>query len=270
MSSTIFVVLLYVIYFPLSITIISSWYYNYWTYIFVKSGSYLGFPLSVELRVDGLSIVFLLLVAFLVPMVVLISSIRKNISNYAWHVVAIELILISTFLSFSVLLFFFSFEMVLLLMCFLVSTWGGKLYKIRSSFYLFVFTVFGSVFFLICAVTLLLITGSNSCILDWGVNLNQQISFALLFTVALGIKVPVFPFHLWLPEVHSETDTSGSVLLAGVLLKLGSYGLIRFTLTLFPVGYSYWSVFIFVLALFGSLLGSINCLTIYDIKQIIA
>ena len=121
-----------------------------------------------------------------------------------------------------------------------------------------------------CTVTLSLITGSNNYILDFSVNLNQQISFALMFTVALGIKVPVFPFHLWLPEVHSETDTCGSVLLAGVLLKVGSYGLMRFTLTLFPVGYSYWSCFIFVVSLFGSYLGSINCLTIYDIKQIIA
>ena len=116
--------------------------------------------------------------------------------------------------------------------------------KIRSSFYLFVFTVFGGIFWVICTVTLSLITGSNNYILDFSVNLNQQISFALMFTVALGIKVPVFPFHLWLPEVHSETDTCGSVLLAGVLLKVGSYGLMRFTLTLFPVGYSYWSCFI--------------------------
>ena len=129
---------------------------------------------------------------------------------------------------------------------------------------------FGGIFWVICTVTLSLITGSNNYILDFSVNLNQQISFALMFTVALGIKVPVFPFHLWLPEVHSETDTCGSVLLAGVLLKVGSYGLMRFTLTLFPVGYSYWSCFIFVVSLFGSYLGSINCLTIYDIKQIIA
>ena len=198
-------------------------------------------------------------------MVVLISftSIRKNICNYCWLVAGIEVMLIYTFLSFVIQLLFLSFEMMLLLMCFSVSTWGTKLYKIRSSFYLFVFTVFGGIFWVICTVTLSLITGSNNYILDFSVNLNQQISFALMFTVALGIKVPVFPFHLWLPEVHSETDTCGSVLLAGVLLKVGSYGLMRFTLTLFPVGYSYWSCFIFVVSLFGSYLGSINCLTIY-------
>jgi NADH:ubiquinone oxidoreductase subunit 4 (subunit M) len=137
-------------------------------------------------------------------MVVLISftSIRKNICNYCWLVAGIEVMLIYTFLSFVIQLLFLSFEMVLLLMCFLVSTWGTKLYKIRSSFYLFVFTVFGGIFWVICMVTLSLITGSNNYILDFSVNLNQQISFALMFTIAFGIKVPVFPFHLWLPEVH--------------------------------------------------------------------
>ena len=137
-------------------------------------------------------------------MVVLISftSIRKNICNYCWLVAGIEVMLIYTFLSFVIQLLFLSFEMMLLLMCFSVSTWGTKLYKIRSSFYLFVFTVFGGIFWVICTVTLSLITGSNNYILDFSVNLNQQISFALMFTVALGIKVPVFPFHLWLPEVH--------------------------------------------------------------------
>ena len=205
-------------------------------------------------------------------MVVLISftSIRKNISDYCWLVAGIEVLLMYTFVSFAVLLLFLSFEMMLLLMCFSVSIWGSKLYKIRSTFYLFLFTVVGGLVWIICTVTLLLITGSNNYILGTTVNLNQQISFALMFTVALGIKVPVFPFHLWLPEVHSETDTCGSLLLAGVLLKVGSYGLVRFTLTWFPVGYSYWSCFIFVLSLFGSYLASINCLTIYDIKQIIA
>lgn len=205
-------------------------------------------------------------------MVVLISftSIRKNISDYCWLLAGIEVLLMYAFVSFVVLLLFLSFEMVLLLMCFLVSIWGSKLYKIRSTFYLFLFTVVGGLVWIICTITLLLVTGSNNYILGTTVNLNQQISFALMFTIAFGIKVPIFPFHLWLPEVHSETDTCGSVLLAGVLLKVGGYGLVRFTLTWFPVGCSYWSCFIFVLSLFGSYLASINCLTIYDIKQIIA
>jgi NADH:ubiquinone oxidoreductase subunit 4 (subunit M) len=206
------------------------------------------------------------------PLLVLISikNIKKNIKFYGFLVLGIELMLIFTFLSFVILLFFFSFEMVLILVSLLVSQWGSKLYKIRSSFYLFLFTVFGSVFFLICIVILLLITGTNNCTWDFSIKVNQQIPMTLLFTLALGIKLPIFPFHIWLPEVHSESDSSGSLLLAGILLKLGNYGLIRFSLTLFPIGSCYWSLFIFLLATYGSILGSINCLTIYDIKQIIA
>ena len=206
------------------------------------------------------------------PLLVLISikNIKKNIKFYGFLVLGIELILIFTFLSFVILLFFFSFEIMLTLTSLSVSQWGSKLYKIRSSFYLFLFTIFGSVFFLTCIIILLLITGTNNCTWDFSIKVNQQISMTLPFTLALGIKLPIFPFHIWLPEVHSESDSSGSLLLAGILLKLGNYGLIRFSLTLFPIGSCYWSLFIFLLATYGSILGSTNCLTIYDIKQIIA
>ena len=206
------------------------------------------------------------------PLVMLISckNIKKNITFYLILMLGIELILMVTFLSLLLLPFFFSFELMLTLISLSVSQWGSKLYKIRSSFYLFLFTIVGSVFFLTCIIILLLITGSNNCTWDFSLNVNQQIPMTLPFTFALGIKLPIFPFHLWLPEVHSESDTSGSLVLAGILLKLGNYGLIRFTLRLFPIGTSYWSPFIFLLGTFGSLLGSTNCLKIYDIKQIIA
>ena len=157
-------------------------------------------------------------------------------------------------------------------MYFLVYYWGSKLYKIRSSFYLFMFTIFGSFLLLIGIYLLLLITGSTNLILleNFHFSVNQQKFFGFLWSVGFGIKVPIFPFHIWLPEVHTEASTSGSVILAGIFIKLGIYGLIRFAFTLFPYGIKYLSPVIFIITLFGWVTASIHVLRQYDWKKIIA
>ena len=126
----------------------------------------------------------------------------------------------------------------------------------RSSFYLLLFTIFGSLFLFIALVILYVITGSTNFILleNFQFITNQQISLTICFICGFGMKVPIFPFHIWLPEVHTETYTSGSVILAGILLKLALYGLIRFTL--FPLGIKYWSPIIFIFTFLGSVIPS--------------
>ena len=196
--SSVFTIFLYLLYFPLSITLMSTFSYNYSSIIFIKGSTSLGFPLQVQLRLDTLSFLFLTLVTFLIPILLLISikNIKKNIKFQAGVLLGMTLILIFTFLSFIILLFFFSFEIILTLTSFSLSQWGSKFYKIRSSFYLFLFTIFGSLLFLTSIIILLLITGSNNCTWDFSLNVNQQIPMTLPFTFALGIKLPIFPFHL--------------------------------------------------------------------------
>ena len=169
-------------------------------------------------------------------------------------------------------MFILSLELVLILTYFLIQLWGSKLYKIRSSFYLALFTLIGSFILLAAAVSTLVLTGHLNliCLENFHYSLDQSKLLSITWALGFSSKIPIFPLHIWLPEVHAEASSSGSIILAGIILKLGVYGLIRFDFVILSAGTKYLSPIILVLGLIGSIGASINCVRQYDIKKLLA
>jgi NADH-quinone oxidoreductase subunit M len=176
-----------------------------------------------------------------------------------------------TFTSIDLVLFYFSFEAVLIPMFFLIGIWGGK-NRIYASFKLFIYTFFGSVFLLLAIIKLYIETGESNFLHILTYNLPEQLELWLFgaFFIAFAIKIPMFPVHTWLPDAHTEAPTAGSVLLAGVLLKMGGYGMLRFCLPLFPNACQYFAPLINTLSLIAIVYTSLVALAQSDMKKLIA
>eukprot|EP00842_Homolaphlyctis_polyrhiza_P000948 jgi/Hompol1/1854/HPOL_005749-RA len=158
---------------------------------------------------------------------------------------------INVFIFLDLILFYISFESVLIPMYLLISYYGSRNKKIDAKNLLILYTLFGSLFLLISIIYLYIQTGTNDyeVILTIPINIDQQKILFLGFFISFAIKLPIFPFHIWLPQVHTEAPTSGSIILAAILLKLGSYGIIRYCLILFPNASLYYSTFIYLLGI---------------------
>ncbi len=170
------------------------------------------------------------------------------------------------------LLFYISFEAILLPMFFLIGYYGSRDRKIEANNLFFLYTIFGSLFLLLSIIILILNTGTSDyeILLTMPINENQQLILWFGFFIALAIKMPMFPFHIWLPMAHTEAPTEGSVILAAILLKLGTYGFIRYSIPLFPYATAYFSPFIIMMAIIGVLYSCLAALSLIDLKQIIA
>ena len=225
------------------------------------------------LGIDGISLSFILLTTFLIPICIITSwnKINEHVSYFIVSFLIIECFLIGLFASLDLFIFFIFFEGSLIPLFLIIGIWGGK-NRIYASYKFFLFTIFGSLLMLLGILTLYLYSGTSNLTLLMKTNIpfTLQIWLFLSFFASFAIKIPMWPFHTWLPDAHVEAPTAGSVILAGILLKLGGYGFLRFSLPLFPEASDFFTPFIFILSLISIIYISILAISQKNIKKLIA
>lgn len=228
----------------------------------------------VVLGVDGVSIFFIILTALLIPICVLISlnSIRFLIKEFLLCLLFIEVLLMGVFLILDLVGFYILFEGILIPMFLIIGVWGSREEKIQASYYFFFYTFIGSVFMLLGMFMLYSHAGSTDYQILCSLKIERELQYFVFlgFFLSLAIKIPKMPFHIWLPQAHVEAPVAGSVVLAGVLLKLGGYGFIRFSWPLLPEASEYFGPLILTLSLFAIIYGSLTTCRQVDLKRIIA
>lgn len=231
----------------------------------------LFFRIDLLLGVDGISILFLALSTFLIPLCMLASwnSIYVNIKEFLISFLLLDFFLIGAFCSLDLLFFYIFFESVLIPMFFIIGIWGSRNRKILAAYYLFFYTLLGSIFMLFGIVYVYYIAGTTDyefLLYATPFSLKEQKILWFVFFLAFASKIPMIPFHLWLPEAHVEAPTSGSVILAGVLLKLGVYGFIRFLIPLFKEASFYYTPLVYTLAVISIIYTSFTAIRQSDFK----
>ncbi|HEX5672541.1 MAG TPA: NADH-quinone oxidoreductase subunit M [Acidimicrobiia bacterium] len=234
--------------------------------------------ISWSLGVDGISLPLVVLTTLLVPIALAAStSISHRLKEFVAYTLALEAGLIGVFLALDLFLFFVFFEAILVPMYFIIGIWGGER-RVYAAIKFFLYTAFGSALLLAAIIGLAILnsqqTGAPSFAFTDLANLDLSVGTERLlfaaFALAFAIKVPLFPFHTWLPDAHVEAPTAGSVLLAGVLLKLGTYGLLRFNLGLFPQASVDLVPVLAVLAVVGIIYGAVVAIVQPDLKKLVA
>ena len=230
-----------------------------------------------HLGVDGMSLWLVLLTTLLMPIAILSSwtAVHKRQLSYYVFLLILESAMIGVFVSLDLLLFYLFFEASLVPMFFLIGIWGGER-RIYAAVKFFIYTAVGSLLMLVAIIALYFIYQSfDYTIILEAMRTNPlpaRTAFWLFvaFAIAFCIKVPVFPVHTWLPDAHTEAPTAGSVILAGVLLKMGTYGLMRFNLALFPQAAKDWAWVLITLAVIGIIYGALVAMVQPDVKRLVA
>lgn len=230
--------------------------------------------LNLILGVDGISLFFIILTTFLIPVCILVSwtNITSYVKEYCIAFLVLESLMIAVFSILDLLLFYVFFESVLIPMFIIIGVWGSRERKIRAAYQFFLYTLFGSVLMLLAILLIYFQVGTTDIEILYTSQFSEtrQILLWLAFFASFAVKVPMVPVHIWLPEAHVEAPTAGSVILAGILLKLGTYGFLRFSIPLFPYATFYFTPLIYTMSIIAIIYTSLTTLRQIDLKKIIA
>jgi NADH-quinone oxidoreductase subunit M len=231
------------------------------------------FNISYHVGLDGISLYLVLLTTLLSALAVLSSwrAITEQVKEYMVLMLLMETAMLGVFVSLDLFLFYFFWEASLIPMALLIGRWGGER-RIYAAVKFFLFTMAGSALMLVAAIVLYMWGGTSdlTVLLNTSIPAGMQFWLFAAFALAFAVKVPLFPLHTWLPAAHVEAPTAGSVILAGVLLKMGSYGYLRFALPLFPEAVPTFAPLLSILALIGIIYGALVALAQEDVKSLVA
>ena len=239
----------------------------------IEKAEWLGSGISYHLGVDGISMLFVILSTFLMPFCVLASwhSVEKRLKEYMIAFLLLEVFMVGVFVSLDIVLFYVFFEAGLIPMFIIIGVWGGK-DRVYASYKFFLYTLLGSVLMLLAIMAMYWQAGTTDIteLLAYNFPAHMQTWLWLAFFASFAVKMPMWPVHTWLPDAHVQAPTAGSVILAGVLLKLGGYGFLRFSLPMFPLASEYFAPFVFTLSVVAIIYTSLVAMMQDDIKKLIA
>ncbi|PCI50016.1 MAG: NADH-quinone oxidoreductase subunit M [Alphaproteobacteria bacterium] len=240
---------------------------------FVEEAAWLGDNINYHMGIDGISILFVMLTTFIMPIVILTGwdVIKDRVKEYLIAFLILETLMIGVFCSLDLVLFYLFFEGGLIPMFLIIGVWGGK-NRVYASYKLFLYTLLGSVLMLLAMLYMYFQVGTTDIptLMQYDFDVNAQTWLFLAFFASFAVKTPMWPVHTWLPDAHVQAPTAGSVILAGILLKMGGYGFLRFSLPMFPVASVELSWLIYTLSVIAIIYTSLVALMQRDMKKLIA
>ena len=240
---------------------------------FIEEQSWISGFIKFKFGIDGISILFILLTTLVTPIAIIscINSVKQRLKEFLIAILVLQTFMIGVFCSLDLVIFYIFFEAGLIPMFLIIGIWGGP-NKVYSAFKFFLFTLLGSVLMLVAVIAIYWITGTTDVNEIYQIKIPEEYQYLLwlAFFSSFAVKLPMWPVHTWLPDAHVEAPTPGSVILAAILLKMGGYGFLRFSVSMFPIASEYFAPLIFTLSVIAIIYTSLVALMQDDMKKLVA